>query len=260
MPLHCNRSWKHIVFAVALNFFTLSSASAFSLDINMTGFTSSQEAIVNQAEGYWESVITGYQSGITGISAISITATSEYIDGPGDASGNTLGYGGPDYVFSEGGYTFTYSGIMAYDSYDILELESSGTLYDVIVHEIAHILGFGTLWTDNDLYVDNSGKYTGAAALAAYQAEFASGAAFVPVELDGEEGTANGHWDESIGAHELMTGWMDAPTFTSNTTLASFIDLGYTVNISAVPLPAAVWLFGSGLLGLAGWSRRKQAA
>jgi hypothetical protein len=29
---------------------------------------------------------------------------------------------------------------------------------------------------------------------------------------------------------------------------------------SAVPLPAAVWLFGSGLLGLAGVARRKAKA
>jgi hypothetical protein len=30
--------------------------------------------------------------------------------------------------------------------------------------------------------------------------------------------------------------------------------------VSAVPVPAAVWLFGSGLLGLAGVARRKQSA
>jgi len=30
-----------------------------------------------------------------------------------------------------------------------------------------------------------------------------------------------------------------------------------TVNVSAVPVPAAVWLFGSGLIGLAGFTRRR---
>jgi len=30
--------------------------------------------------------------------------------------------------------------------------------------------------------------------------------------------------------------------------------------INAVPLPAAVWLFGSGLLGLVGLARRRKAA
>jgi hypothetical protein len=30
--------------------------------------------------------------------------------------------------------------------------------------------------------------------------------------------------------------------------------------VSPVPIPAAVWLFGSGLLGLVGMARRKKAA
>jgi len=33
-----------------------------------------------------------------------------------------------------------------------------------------------------------------------------------------------------------------------------------TSSLSAVPIPAAVWLFGSGLLGLVGMARRKQSA
>jgi hypothetical protein len=33
----------------------------------------------------------------------------------------------------------------------------------------------------------------------------------------------------------------------------------YTLNVGAVPIPAAVWLFGSGLLGLIGVARRKKA-
>ncbi|MET0053134.1 MAG: VPLPA-CTERM sorting domain-containing protein [Candidatus Thiodiazotropha sp.] len=36
-------------------------------------------------------------------------------------------------------------------------------------------------------------------------------------------------------------------------------EIGVDLNVSAVPVPAAVWLFGSGLLGLVGLNRRKQA-
>ena len=32
---------------------------------------------------------------------------------------------------------------------------------------------------------------------------------------------------------------------------------GYNMSVATVPVPAAVWLFGSGLLGLAGIARRK---
>ena len=38
-----------------------------------------------------------------------------------------------------------------------------------------------------------------------------------------------------------------------------FGDWEGTVTLQAVPIPAAVWLFGSGLLGLAGIARRKKA-
>jgi hypothetical protein len=44
----------------------------------------------------------------------------------------------------------------------------------------------------------------------------------------------------------------------SSTTSTSFS--GSIVDITPVPVPAAVWLFGSGVLGLVGVVRRKRAA
>ena len=41
---------------------------------------------------------------------------------------------------------------------------------------------------------------------------------------------------------------------------AYFDRISITTDVSAVPVPAAVWLFGSGLLGLVGVARRKKAA
>ena len=38
----------------------------------------------------------------------------------------------------------------------------------------------------------------------------------------------------------------------------AFLNVDYTI-VSAVPVPAAVWLFGSGLIGLVGLARRKKA-
>lgn len=40
----------------------------------------------------------------------------------------------------------------------------------------------------------------------------------------------------------------------------AFISYELTFDVAPVPLPAAVWMFGAGLMGLVGWSKRKQAA
>ena len=59
----------------------------------------------------------------------------------------------------------------------------------------------------------------------------------------------------SIGAG-LFGDWQDG----AGVSITGVIYNGATVNVSAVPVPAAVWLFGSGLLGLVGVARRRQVA
>ena len=73
----------------------------------------------------------------------------------------------------------------------------------------------------------------------------------------------------ALGAH---TRWSDTDYFSAQDPLgshaayyaisASFDSVrgSYLVRTAVVPLPAAVWLFGSGLLGLIGIARRKRAA
>ncbi|MES9854413.1 MAG: VPLPA-CTERM sorting domain-containing protein [Candidatus Thiodiazotropha sp. L084R] len=232
-------------------------AATVPFDINMTysGITTSQQVIFNQAASYWEGVISGYQGTTTPFSlniAVGLMPTS-------DGEGGILGGGGPDTTGTIGSYTMALTGGMDYDSADMAQQETSGELYDTVRHEIAHVMGFGTLWGANGLYTDGSYQYTGAAGLAAYQAEFDPTAAFIPVENDGGPGTADGHWEQDSGflTADLMvgtsTGATNAPV--SQATLASFVDLGYTV--TPVPLPAAAYLFGTGLLGLVGFRRRK---
>ena len=54
----------------------------------------------------------------------------------------------------------------------------------------------------------------------------------------------------------LFDVWSD---FDSNTDMTP-TGVGNTITINAVPVPAAVWLFGSGLLGLVGIARRRTVA
>ncbi|MFV8816199.1 VPLPA-CTERM sorting domain-containing protein [Haliea sp. E17] len=63
------------------------------------------------------------------------------------------------------------------------------------------------------------------------------------------------------GLHPTDTAYGTWTSFTTET-LSSGANavINYAVTPSAVPLPAAAWLFGSGLLGLAGVARRRKAA
>ncbi|MEM7489414.1 MAG: VPLPA-CTERM sorting domain-containing protein [Pseudomonadota bacterium] len=249
---------RSILLAVlmATGFAGIGRAATFNLIFDLADTVSeSQRAIVRDAEAYMERTIVGYRPGIE-IDAVAVDLTLVDRDGPS----GILASAGPTRFTDQAGYVLSTAGIVGFDKADIGRLETRGLFFDVLVHEVAHVLGFGTLWTRNDLYVRGSGRYTGTRGLAAYRAEFDPFAEFVPVELDYGSGTANSHWDETWpgGRGELMTGLINAPLFTSRTTLAAFEDLGYVLAVPAtVPVPASGWLLLAGLGALAIQSRRR---
>ncbi|MGB7934202.1 MAG: peptidase [Gammaproteobacteria bacterium] len=260
-----NKSRKTLIGLSSLAFLLFSGqSSAITITLNLLGGLSpTQEAIFTDAKNFWESILTGYRTSAVTIAGPTISAEGVAIDGVG----GTLGTGGVDSLlncsglgFTCGGFYYTRTGSMQFDWADLANMESNGTLESSILHEMAHVLGFGTLWELNSVYVNGTGQYTGAAGLAAYQMEFDPFASFVPVELGCGPNTANSHWNEvnygsgltgitdSLGRDirdELMTGWLNPSYFVSNTTLQQFVDIGYDVTV--VPVPAAVWLFLSGL-------------
>jgi hypothetical protein len=272
MNLHSNN--PILAGAVLLAFATCTHASIFNISFSFSGLTDTQQSYFTQAENYWENLITGYSSSVTGnqITGVSIFASASSIDGVDGILGSTSIsslWNGP----GTGRYLLSKTSSMSYDVADIDSMISNGTFTTVIEHEVAHVLGFGTLWTDNDLYSAESGQYTGSYGLAAYKSEFDASATYVPVELGGGDGTANCHWNEGDNGasdtgisgsngrdmkYELMTGWLNSPTFLSNTTLQSFRDLGY--GVISVPVQPAFWLFGSAALGFFGIFTRKRIA
>ena len=58
------------------------------------------------------------------------------------------------------------------------------------------------------------------------------------------------------GGVTLQLGATNGP---GNPTTMFYDNISITADVNAVPVPAAVWLFGSGLLGLVGVARRKKA-
>ena len=145
---------------------------------------------------------------------------------------------------------------MAFDAAGTFkEMEQSRTLNDVITHEMGHVLGIGTIWSQKRVlrgpHTTNP-TFTGHGAEAAYSKLRGSGAMAVPVENTGGQGTADSHWRESVFGNELMTGFVGtAGNPLSLLTVASLQDLGYVVDVNAAEpysLPNHLEMAEAGLL------------
>jgi hypothetical protein len=215
---------------------TTPTASGFQIDVTMTGFTTAQQQIIQQAVSRWEQIIVGDLPDVTYngrvIDDIEIAISGITIDG----SGNILGQSTATAFRSSS--DLPYLGYIQLDTADVATMLSNGSLLGVIEHEIAHVLGFGVIWSDMGLLVgagtSNPG-FTGANAVAAYNTIFGTNVTAVPVEADGGSGTRLSHWDETVFNNELMTGWYNSGQTNpiSSITVASMADLGYTVNMAA---------------------------
>lgn len=148
-----------------------------------------------------------------------------------DGPGGILGAAGPCLIRSASGLPAL--GYVTLDADDVDQLASTGELADVVLHEIGHILGIGTLWSQDGLVLNHGTtdpRYIGAQAFASYQV-IGGRAPTVPLESSGGDGTAESHWRESTFGWEVMTGYIaaaDNPL--SRMTIGSLADLGYAIN------------------------------
>lgn len=150
-------------------------------------------------------------------------------DGPGKA----VGQAGPCGPLRPGIRIIPYARI-GIDPADLNRLEEQRSLFDVVLHELGHALGFGTVpnWRP---FLLNSGttnpRFAGRQATAEYNSLGGSGN--VPVQV---EPPPEGHWRRTLGL-ELMTPVLPPPPARpalSRITAAAMQDLGFTgVNLSA---------------------------
>ena len=230
------------------------ASAAFLIQVNYSGEARFRPAF-DDAASTWQSLLSDYQDGV----AVARTAGSSYAVGeqigtlfidatlaPNDGPGGVLGFAGPtEAVLDRLDYVLSTDGEMTFDSADADGLLSAGIFGAVVLHEMAHVMGFGTLWTSNGVYVNGTGEFLGPNATAAWNTEY--GQPGTPdVELDFGPGTANGHWNEDPTVldtagrpltRELMTGFLDAPTYISRMTVGSFVDIGFVA--APVPEPLA---------------------
>ena len=179
------------------------------------------------------------QTSNTTINGIRIFVGVQAIDG--DQGSNILGLSTPVYVRDPG--SLPYAACMIFDSANLDALLATGQLNTVILHEMAHSFGFGTIWTDLALLggacpTSDLPFFKGPSSKLAFNGALPTGAVFtepeVPVEGQGScnDGTRDGHWSEEVFDNELMTGFINTPgpNPLSAVTSASLRDLGYVVN------------------------------
>lgn len=165
-----------------------------------------------------------------------IDVAVEPIDGPG----NVLGQAGPTCISLAD--ELPLHGVMTFDSADVAVMAAGGTLDAVILHEMGHVLGIGTLWdltsggVGSRRVISGAGgadpRFTGPRGVAEFGA--LGGTGTVPVESLGGPGTRDAHWRESVFGDELLTGWIDVgPNPLSRLSVASLADMGYQVDLSA---------------------------
>ena len=138
-------------------------------------------------------------------------------------------------------------GFIQFDELDLDRIEENGALNSVILHEMGHVLGLGTIWRAAGLLKNpsvpaNGGTpgsdthFLGPLAIEAFDDAGGSGytgGEKVPVENSGEPGSGDGHWRESLFGNELMTPQLDSGLNPlSAISIQSLADVGYRVDVA----------------------------
>ncbi len=227
--------------------------SGYNVSISFVGdnWTEALQAGFVRAADYISSIVTGDIAdetrnfgdgqGTRTIDDLELKATLAEIDG----RGSTLGYAGPTFIRPDGYFpvkgemTFDFPDARAYAEDDARD--DSDTWETLILHEMLHSMGFGTVWNDLGLIKDfgtsseANYRFTGTQARHEYEVLYPGQFLDDPdtdkgvaVESNlGGPGTIGGHWDEATFGSELMTGLLNSNAEISNLTIAALDDMGY---------------------------------
>jgi hypothetical protein len=192
--------------------------------------------------------------GYGGYGGYSVSGTQDFLNNAAQRgqSNATSGPSATDFAPWGGQLTFSSSANWYFDAdLSTTEAFSGNDFYSVALHELGHLLGLGS--SDSWDNKTSGSSFTGANAVAVYGGN-------VPLEgdkvhwLDGTKSTVNGIEQETAMDPTIHVGTRKVFT---QLDLAALKDVGWQVSVTAVPVPSAVWLFGSALLGFMA-SKRKQ--
>lgn len=265
--------WAMAAMLVVASLFTPSLHAEDIINVDLTAVAPQYRFAFEQAEAFWDGHLQGFSKKLPlfvrrQLRDIEITASSPFIDG----AGGILGQAGPTRTVDYGGgrgpkgrrqraISISQEAMMQFDIADLEQLRQDGDLVKVVIHEMAHALGYGSLWAANELISpDASGtvqyRHDGYG-LAEYRKESGNPfASYVPIEQQGGPGTALSHLDDDDPFFnqaatnfkaEYMLGflqqWIDVngngvqdageffstDKFLSNTSLGIFADLWFVV-------------------------------
>jgi hypothetical protein len=195
----------------------------------------------------------GNTLGVGGFGGYNISGTSNYVNTVPQRGqiGTTSGPTAADFAPWGGFIAFDTLTNWYFDNNTATTESFSGSdFYSVALHEIGHLLGLGTADSWNNKVSGTS--FTGTNSVA----EFGGN---VPLTVDGA------HWKDRTRSTTLagltQEVMMDPSLMTRTRKLATKLDFAALKDVgwqvAAVPVPAAIWLFGSALVAFAGL-RRKQ--
>ena len=256
-----------------------SGGDPFNIELVFDGdFTDARRDVMQQAARRWETIIT------EGLPDVDFSTNHfVFVDDDGSVSasvedtvddlrifihktalGGPAGRAGPAYMRSGDPIGLPALGQVWIDESFLARKQQSEPVWieerlvrDLMLHEIAHVLGFGPIWADLDLLHDLEGDtyFSGERAIAAFNA--AGGESYIGNKVSVEFGRGGGaacgspaHWrahvfrglNREIGA-EIMEPTIQREHALSAITIQSLADLGYIVDVSRADpyrLPASV--------------------